>query len=288
MLLALLAALFYAACYSAIKSGLIYAPPLRFAALRALIGGLFLLSALAILKKPLIPPRRLFGFALLLSIIGPVVGFAAMFMASSHSGVALSSVIGNTGPLLVIVFAALFLGERITRGKLVALVLGLAGASLIAVSGANSSSKVDRALVIFPLLAAASTAAESMLVKVARPGPAVFQIAAWQYLLASLPLLGLSMWQENAASIEWNRSFVLVLLILAAGSTAAATSLWYWLVDREEVSRLSLVLFVVPIAGLGLGVAVFGERLGTLQLAGIALILLGVVGAALEPRRGRQ
>lgn len=49
----------YAVCYPLIKLGLAYAPPLGFAALRALLAGAVLLALLAVLRRPVVPPRRL-------------------------------------------------------------------------------------------------------------------------------------------------------------------------------------------------------------------------------------
>ena len=40
----------YAFCYVAIKAGLPFAPPLRFAGLRALIGGILMLGVLVALR----------------------------------------------------------------------------------------------------------------------------------------------------------------------------------------------------------------------------------------------
>lgn len=59
--LAIVAAILYAVCYSGIKSGLAFAPPLRFAALRAAGGGALLLAVLAVKHQSLVPPRRLWS-----------------------------------------------------------------------------------------------------------------------------------------------------------------------------------------------------------------------------------
>jgi drug/metabolite transporter (DMT)-like permease len=48
----------YAVCFVAIKAGLPFMPPLRFAGLRALLGGLALLGLMVALHRPLLPPRR--------------------------------------------------------------------------------------------------------------------------------------------------------------------------------------------------------------------------------------
>jgi drug/metabolite transporter (DMT)-like permease len=46
-----------AACFVALKAGLAYAPPLRFAALRLLVGGLATFAVLLLWRQPLAPPR---------------------------------------------------------------------------------------------------------------------------------------------------------------------------------------------------------------------------------------
>lgn len=282
VMLALVAASLYAGCYAAIKAGLAYAPPMHFAAWRACLAGALLLAMLVATRQPLFPDRRLWPPTVTLALVGTVAGFSAMFASTRHTGVGLASVLGNTGPLLIIVLAAMFLGEPITRAKLIAVACGLAGVSFIALPGASSSLRtVDIAAIGLPLLAAASGAGESVIVKWARPGLDVLRVAAWQYFLGSLVLFLLAARLEPGASITWTRSFVLLLVLLGGGTTAAATGLWYWLVQREEVSRLSLVLFLVPVAGVALGITLFGERIATIQVAGILLILVGVAVAAL-------
>ena len=287
VLLAVLAALLFAGCYAAIKAGLDYAPPVRFAALRSIAGGLALLGVLSAIGRPLMPARRLWPTIALLAVVGPFTGFGAMFHSPLHTGAGLASVIGNTGPLLIIVLAAILLDEPVTFGKLTALVLGIAGVTLIALPGALSSTGWDRQGLLLPLLAASSGASQSLIVKRIQAERDVIALAAWQFLLASLPLFMVSAWLEPQSIVKWTAEFAMLLGFLAGGSTAAATGLWYWLVQREEVSRLSLILFLVPVAGLGLGAALFGERITPIQATGILLILAGVAAASLLRTRTR-
>jgi drug/metabolite transporter (DMT)-like permease len=121
-LLALLA-LIYAVCYPTIKIGLTYAPPLRFAGLRAVIAAGVLFATLAIIRKPLLPPRWTWPWIGGLAATGTFLAYGAMFLSPGITGAGLSSVLGNTGPLLTIVLAAIFLEEPVTRAKVGALVL---------------------------------------------------------------------------------------------------------------------------------------------------------------------
>lgn len=283
--LAIFAALLYAGCYAAIKAGLAYAPPFGFAALRSFIGGLALLAVLGVGGQSMVPPRQLWIPTALLAVVGSVLGFSAMFNSPLHTGAGLASVLGNTGPLLVIVLAAIFLGERITPGKVTALVLATGGVGLIAMPSAGSSASWHPTALALPLLAASSRAAESVIVKGMQLGRCAVAVAAWQFLLASVALASLAAGIEPQSVTVWTMEFAMLLALLAGGSTAAATALWYWLIQREEVSRISLVLFLVPVAGLVLGTALFGERITSVQTAGIVLVFAGVAAAALLQNR---
>lgn len=277
--LAAATAVLYAGCYAAIKTGLAYAPPFLFAAMRALIGGVLVLFVGAASGRSIVPARRLWLTISVLAIVGPVAGFAAMFNSPLHTGAGLASVVGNSGPLVIIVLAAIFLGEPMTGGKVTAALLGLAGLTLIAVPKSASAAPWHFTAVALPLLAAMSGAGESLIVKRARPGADVLSVVGWQFLLAAPVLFLLSHWFEADRKVVWTPSFIAILLFLASGATALATSLWYWLVQREEVSRLSLVLFLVPVAGLVLGFWLFSERISFIQAIGVALVLSGVAAA---------
>lgn len=266
----------YAACYSAIKAGLAYAPPLRFAGMRAVLAGAVLLGLVLVLGKPLLPPRRLWPGVAALAATGTFLSFGAMFLSPGHGGAGIASVLGNTGPLLVVVLAAIFLGERVTRAKAGSLVLGLAGVSLIAYPAITDPSRRGALGAILPLVAAAGTAIQSVVVKRLRLADAVVPVTAWQFLLGGLPLLLVSAVVEREAGVSWSGAFISLFLFLTLVGTSAATALWFWLVQGEEIGRLTLQLFLVPVMGLLLALALFRETIGKLEAAGILLVVLGI------------
>ena len=277
------AALLFAGCYAAIRAGLAYAPPFRFAAIRSFAGGVLLVALLAMRKLPILPPRRIWPTAAVLALVGTTLGFAVMFSSPGHTSTGLASVLGNVGPLLTILLAAAWLHEPVTRDKLVAFGLGIVGIILIAWGtrwrGGHSIG------LLLPLVASASGAGETVIVRGARVGNSFIQLAAWQFLLGSIPLFALSAALEVNLAITWSSGFFVPLAFLTAGATAAATSLWYSVVSDGEVGRLSLILFLVPVAGLGLGSLLYGERLTPVQVAGVLFILSGLAVARLERPR---
>lgn len=275
----------YAACYSAIKAGLAYAPPLRFAGMRAVLGGAVLLGLVLVLGKPLLPPRRLWPGVAALAATGTFLSFGAMFLSPGHGGAGIASVLGNTGPLLVVVLAAIFLGERVTRAKAASLVLGLAGVSLIAYPVITDPTRRGALGAILPLVAAAGTAVQSVIVKRLELREAVLPVTAWQFVLGGLPLLMVSAVVERGAVVTWSGTFVSLFLFLTLVGTSAATALWFWLVQDDEVGRLTLQLFLVPVLGLLFAMAFFREAIGTLEAAGILLVVLGISLTFRDSRR---
>jgi probable blue pigment (indigoidine) exporter len=283
--LAALLAPLYAGCYAAIKSGLAFAPPLGFAALRALMAGAVLLTITAILGQPLFPPRRFWVGVGALAISGTFFAFGAMFLSPGRTGAGIASVLGNTMPIIIIVLAAVFLGEPVTRGKAAALLLGFVGVSFIAYPAITDPSGSGLLGAVLPLTAATGFASASVLIKRMGVGEALLSITAWQLIIGGGLLLLFAEWLEPDLAVAWTPAFISLLLFLAVLGTALTTALWYWLVQQDDVGRLSLVLFLVPVLGLGLAVALFGESVGILEAIGVVMTLTGLGAVVRESGR---
>jgi len=275
----------YAVCYSAIKVGLAYAPPLRYGGLRAVVAGTSLLLLLRVLGRPIFPPARLWRGTTAIGVTGTLLAFGAMFSSPGRTGAGIASVLGNTMPLLTIALAVPLLGETVSRTKAAALALGFAGAALVAYPALADPAHHPVLGALLPLTAAAGLSISSVLFKRIDAKGAVLQVAAWQLLMGGVPLLALSAIVEARATIEWNAAFVGLLLFLSLIGTALTTAVWYWLVQRDDVGRLSIALFLVPAVGLGLAVWLFDERLGVPEVVGVGLILAALAGIAFDTRR---
>ena len=75
------------------------------------------------------------------------------------------------------------------------------------------------------------------------------------------------------------------MLGLALLSTALAYVLYFRILATAGATNLLLVTFLIPVSAIVLGVAVLGERLAPTQLAGMALIAVGLT--AIDGRLGR-
>ncbi|HEX7973643.1 MAG TPA: DMT family transporter [Anaerolineales bacterium] len=276
----------YAACFTAIKAGLVYAPPLLFAGLRAMIGGIALLGWALFRHEPLLPSRVSWKGLLALAFTATTLTFGAMFLSPGRTGAGIASVLGSLQALVTVALAAVFLGEPLTSGKGVALALGLAGVTLIAYPALAGPQAYGISGPVLALAVSFNSALSNVIVKRMQIQRSLLAVTAWQLILGSLPLLAVSAWLERGSgqtvfgAVTWNLPFISLLLFLALAGTSFVTAAWYWLIQREDVGRLSIFFYLVPVFGLGISALAFRESLGLYEGLGVVLILAGVGAAA--------
>jgi len=269
----------YAACFVIIQSGLAYAPPLRFAALRLLIAGGGLLLVAGITRQPLRVPCQFWPWLLVLAITAGAIGYATMFLSPGRTGAGIASVLGNTQPLILTVLGATFLGERVTHRQVGTLLLGLAGVVTVSLSSLPEFGLSGLLGAAYALASAVSFSVAAVVMKRLGSSAPLLAMTAWQFLLGALPLLVLSVGFEGADVVRWTPRFVGLLLSLGLGGTALTTATWYWLIQHDDVGRLSIYLFLIPIVGIVLAVALLGERPTLVTSAGAALTVLAVLSS---------
>jgi drug/metabolite transporter (DMT)-like permease len=279
-------ALLSAFCYVAIKAGLEYAPPLFFGGLRATIAGVALLALVVLRGRRPRVPRAHWPWLLLLAFTTTTLSFGGMFLSPGRVGAGIASVLGNLQPLVALVLAALLLGERVTRGKAVALVLGLTGVALITVPGLAEGFTASGVGSLLALGASTGAAVGSVVLKRIDPRLDLLSVTGWQFVIGALPLLLAAGTWERPTGTVGSPTFLALLLFLALGGTAFTTTVWFWLLRRDEVGRLSMLLFVVPVLGLALAALLYREPITRWEALGAGAIALGIVVLFREPPRG--
>ena len=103
----------WAACFPLLAVGLDLAPHLAFAAMRAALAGLGLLVLGAVLRRRVPRGGRVWGLILLVALGSTTLGFLGMFHAAEFLSPGIATVIANAQPLLAVILARAFLGERL-------------------------------------------------------------------------------------------------------------------------------------------------------------------------------
>lgn len=171
-----------------------------------------------------------------------------------------------TIPIWTALLAAVFLGERLTRTRAVALALGLAGVLLVLRPGLAIVQPAALAALGGALAYAASHLLTKRLTTSEAPLAILFYMTVVQLPLG---LAGaLPQWQDaTAAQAPW-------LLLVGVSALSAHYCLTRALQLAEVGTVLPIDFLRLPLVGL-IGYVFYGEAVGALAIAGAALILLG-------------
>lgn len=261
-------------------------PPLDVVFFRCLFGGAALLGALTLQRGWVRMTRAQAGW-LALGGVTLVLNWLALFSAYAYSGIAIATVVYHTQPFFLLLLTSVLQREPFPFARLPWLVLAFAGVMLITglehgAGGASMLAGIGLGL-LAALLYAVTTLATRRLQAIP-PG----QIAGLQMVLGVLMLAPLA----HPATGTYGGGTWAALLALGLVHTGVMYTLLYGAFQRLSVLSIATLSFIYPLVAIVIDVMVFGVVLGPLQVAGMALVLLGVVanqlGWALPLRRRAQ
>lgn len=272
LLLALLVIVVWGLNFVVIKVGLQGMPPMLMGALRFMLAAF---PAILFVRRPQVPLRWMLAYGMTIS-----VGQFAFLFYAMHVGMpaGLASLVLQSQAFFTLFFAALFLGERLRGSNLFGLLVAASGLLLIGLQGGQAMTLAGFALTI----AAASMWALGNVVTRKLGKVNLVGLVVWGSLIPPLPFLALSLWLEGPELISQSlRSLgldsLLVLAYLAIGATILGYGLWSRLLSRYPASQVAPFSLLVPVVGISSSALLLGERLGSLEMAGAALVMVGLL-----------
>ena len=271
----------WAVCFPLIVAGFAYAPHLTFAALRAVVAGAALVGVGLVLGRRWPRGRRVWGILALVGLGATTLGYLGMFMASEFVSPGIATVIANTQPLMAAVLAGLVLREQLGPKAKVGMALGFAGIVVIALPQFATAQGGTYAVgIAYILLAAVGITVSNVLIrKIAGEVDALMAMGA-QLLIGGVPLAIGAFLFEDPQSVIWSPQFLLILAGISLFGSSLAYWLWSEILRTTELNRANAFSFLVPIFGLAMGAAFFGERLGWFEIVGIGLTVAGIALAS--------
>jgi drug/metabolite transporter (DMT)-like permease len=242
---------------------------------RCVIGGLTLLLVCALLgylRLDLLSWAT-FGLAML-SGVAIVGNWLLLFESYSRASIAISTAVYNVQPFMLVILAALFLGEKITVQKLAWLSLAFLGMLAIVTAHGNQPTGDDYlAGIALALGAALLYAIAALIIKRLKDVPphlmALIQVTTGALLLA--PLVP---WH----SLPVTTNAWAALVTLGVVHTGLMYVLLYGAIQKLPTAITGALSFIYPIAAIFVDWIAFGHRLGWLQWLGVAAILLAAAG----------
>jgi len=263
------------------KALLAYVSPIWSVALRTYISTLTLF-AISLVVTGLARPKRQDVPVLVSMVVLHMVAFTILSqLALQWVPAGRSAVLAYTSVLWAPIGAALWLGETLSRRRILGLGLGILG--LVAIFNPFTFNWGDRGAVAgnaLLLLAAMLWAASIVHNRGHAWRSTPFQLAPWQALLAAALLTLAAVSLEGAPTVTWNGEALALLLF--AGIPGTALAYWAAAVSSSELpaSTTSLGLLATPAVSVAVALVLLGEAPTIPLLLALLLLIAGIaVGA---------
>jgi drug/metabolite transporter (DMT)-like permease len=266
--------------FIAAKYGLPYAPPLSFLLVRfSLVATLMAVVAWAT-RAAWPRTSREIGHLAIAAVLVHGAYLGGVFLAIAHGMAAgTSAMLVGLQPILTVLIARGWLGERVVPRQWTGLVLGLAGVYFVVRHKIDFGGDLVDLLPIAVALIAISVGTmyqKRYCSHVDMRAGAVIQFGICALIYLPLVLLA------DERAVQWTPQFVFALGWSVVVLSVGAISVLYWLLRHGAAAEVARLFYLVPPVTAAMAFFFFGERLDALALAGMVLIAAGV--ALARPR----
>ncbi len=255
------------------KVALVYTPPLLFAGMRCLFGGV-LLGAVIWKTRDRIQWRKNWKIYVVTGTLNIALFYGLQTVGLKLVPSGLFSVIVYFQPILVGLLAWLWLGESMTLPKVLGLILGFLG--VISVSAEGFSGHVSILGIILGILTALSWALGTVYTKKNSHSVDSLWMVAFQCLIGGFFLMIAGLSSENWSSIVWNDTFIWGLSFGTILGIALSWILYVILVKTGDASVVATFTFLVPMLAVIIGTVLLNEPFTKLLFIGIVLIVASI------------
>jgi len=255
------------------KLALPFTPPVLFAGMRATIGGLLLAIILFNIRDKLNWHEnwRLYCTSALLNT---TLFFGIQTVGLNYLPGGLFSILVYFQPVLLGLFAWIWLGEFMTPGKILGLVIGFIGIIIVSLDGLTFHVSVFG--VILGLLTAFFWALGVIYVKKVSNQVNPFWMVSMQCIIGGAILIGFGGIFEDFADIVWNTKYISALMYGSILGIPLAQIVYYKLIREGEASKVGSSTFMVPIVAVFLGAVFLDESITYSLIIGLVMVGLSI------------
>lgn len=254
--------------FVAIKISVIHFPPI-------FASGLWFLLVAIILIWFTRPPKGMFPYVLAISMTLGTLHFIFVFVGLTQVDPAVSSIILQLGVPFSALLAWAMLNDSFGWKRAIGMLIAFGGVAIVAGESSVSSSMFHVGLCV---AGAVCWGVSNILIKkLVGVGP--LQLTAWMALFAAPQLFVVSLlmeenqWTavESAGMIEW-----VSIVYMAIGASIVAYGLWYYLMNKYEVSSIVAINLMPPVVAAVSSAWLLGEEMSWEKIVGGVITLFGV------------
>ncbi|MGG4143273.1 DMT family transporter [Paenibacillus algorifonticola] len=264
------------------KYALDFSPPLLFAGIRTLIGGI-LLVGFAIWKRGPLRLKQNWLIYLIASMLNIIMYYSFQTIGLQYMPAGLFTAIVFLQPVLLGVFAWLWLGEAMYPLKIIGLLLGFAGVAAITTGGISGHISVWGLLLA--IVSAISWAGGTIYTKKMAARVDSLWMTAMQVAIGGVVILGTGSMTESWSDIVWNMSFIFDTLFISIFVIAIGWLIYFKLIRNGDSAKVGSFMFLIPLIAIVFSVLFLNEHV-TINLAvGLALVASSIIVVNRKPRR---
>ena len=285
-LLLLVLGVVWGSSFLLIKLAVATIPPITVATARIGIGALVLAVIVAARGRAWPRGRRGWLLLLVMGVVGNTIPFSLISWGETRIDSGLTAILMSSVPLASFMLAPAFVhDEPVTPGKLLGVVLGMAGVAVLIGPGALMGAHGELLGEIAITGATLCYAVNGLVARRLPPLPAE-TIGAGCLLCATLAGLPVSLAADRPWLATPSALSLGALVLLGVLNTGIGYLLMFRLIVRAGAGFSSLNNFLVPLFGVMWGALLLGERPSPRAFAGLLLIFGGLAAVRLWP--GRQ
>lgn len=196
--------------------------------------------------------------------------------AVEHAGVTISAVLLNVAPVFTFIVSAICFSEKANMKKIIALLLNVAGCILAATGGTIDVGTLAVTGLLCGAGAGICYGMTAIFGRFAAENTDPFVMSTYSYLFAALLLcIPAKPWKDIALIADW--SLLLYGILLALIPTAIGYVLYYYGLQRiTESSKVPVIASIETVVAAMLGILVYRENIGWLNIAGMAVVLFSI------------
>ncbi|SOB95032.1 DMT family transporter [Rhodobacter maris] len=279
ILMGLAFALMWSSAFTSARMIVAEAPPLLALSARFLVSGAVGVGlALALGQSWRLSPAQ-WRATLIFGLCQNALYLGLNFVAMQWVQASVASIIASTMPLMVALMGRVVFGDTIRPLGLAGLFAGVVGVAII--MGARLSGGVDPTGLALCLIAAFALSVATLSVRGAASKGNVLMIVGLQMFVGAISLALVSALTEPWHVVPTTR-LTLAFLYTTLIPGLLATWVWFRLVARIGAVKAATFHFLNPFFGVAIAALVLGERLGWLDLAGVAVIAAGILAVQLS------
>ena len=221
-----------------------------------------------------------------ISLTGVALFNTFVYIGAHYTSAINLALIGTTtSPILSIIFARIFLKEKIDWMKLAGMVLCIIGVLFLLSKGIfqNLLSLHFSTGDLWMLLAAFCFAVYNTMVKKKPSGISPVNFLFVIFTFGTLMVLPFFIWELNhSVGVEWNGNLILSILFLGLGASVICFLIWNIAIHKLGAGRTALFGNLIPIFSSLEAVIILHEQFSWIHIVSMLLVLSGILLANLR------